>query len=323
MLRQIQYFHSVVENNSFSLAAEECNISQSAISQQIKALENELGFKLLERNNRKFTLTPAGEYFYKKTLILVSDYRKIVSDSYNIATNKNNTLIIGYLKDYSTDELQNTVTEMILKYPKLSLDIKRENHEQLYKMLRDGTADLVFNDQRRAFSDEYVNHKLTTKSCYIEVAKSNPISKLNKVTLKELKNLPCILISSEIDSEAEETFYKQDIGVTSEMVFAKDKEDARIMVISGKGFLITENNVSNQDSLTTKIPLYRDNEVIKRNYCVFWKKENSNIYIEEFVKILEKQLNEWFISNTYVANLISYKYFLLFYINYQIDFSYK
>lgn len=292
MLRQIQYFHSVVENNSLSLAAEECNISQSAISQQIKALENELGFKLLERNNRKFTLTPAGEYFYKKTLILVSDYRKIVSDSYNIATNKNNTLKIGYLKDYSTNELQNTVTEMILKYPKLSLDIKRENHEQLYKMLKDSTVDIVFNDQRRAFSDEYVNHKLTTKSCYIEVAKSNPISKLNKVTLKELKNLPCILISSEIDSEAEETFYKQDIGVTSEIVFAKDKEDARIMVISGKGFLITENNQYKDDSLITKIPLYRNNEVIKRNYCVFWKKENSNIYIEEFVKILEKQLNE-------------------------------
>lgn len=292
MSRQIQYFHSVVENNSFSLAAEECNISQSAISQQIKALENELGFKLLERNNRKFTLTPAGEYFYKKTLILVSDYRKIVSDSYNIATNKNNTLNIGYLKDYSTNELQNTVTVIMQKYPKLSLDIKRENHEQLYKMLRDGTADLVFNDQRRAFSDEYVNHKLTTKSCYIEVAKSNPISKLNKVTLKELKNLPCILISSEIDSEAEETFYKQGIGVTSEMVFAKDKEDARIMVISGKGFLITENNQYKDDSLITKIPLYRDNEVIKRNYCVFWKKENSNIYVEEFVKILEKQLNE-------------------------------
>lgn len=292
MLRQIQYFHSVVENNSFSLAAEECNISQSAISQQIKALENELGFKLLERNNRKFTLTPAGEYFYKKTLILVSDCQKIVNDSYNIATNKNNTLKIGYLKDYSTVELQNTVTVIMQKYPKLSLDIKRENHEQLYKMLRDGTADLVFNDQRRAFSDEYFNYNLTTKSCYIEVAKSNPISKLNKVTLKELKNLPCILVSSEIDSEAEETFYKQDIGVNSEILFAKDMDDAILMVISGKGFLVTENNVSNQDSLTTKVPLYRDNKVIKRNYCAFWKKENSNIYVEEFVKILEKQLNK-------------------------------
>lgn len=66
MLRQIRYFQSVVRNNSFSEAAEECHISQSAISQQIKALETELGFPLLERKNRKFVLTPAGEHFYKK-----------------------------------------------------------------------------------------------------------------------------------------------------------------------------------------------------------------------------------------------------------------
>lgn len=66
LLRQIKYFQAVVRNNSFSEAAESCHISQSAISQQIKALENELGFKLLERKNRKFILTPAGEHFYKK-----------------------------------------------------------------------------------------------------------------------------------------------------------------------------------------------------------------------------------------------------------------
>ena len=60
MLRQIQYFQAVVRCHSFSEAAEECHISQSAISQQVKALENELGFALLERKNRSFTLTPAG-----------------------------------------------------------------------------------------------------------------------------------------------------------------------------------------------------------------------------------------------------------------------
>lgn len=63
MLRQIQYFQAVVRHNSFSEAAEECHISQSAISQQVKALEQELGFQLLERHNRSFTLTSAGAYF--------------------------------------------------------------------------------------------------------------------------------------------------------------------------------------------------------------------------------------------------------------------
>lgn len=54
MLQQIKYFQAVVQNNSFSEAAEECHISQSAISQQIKALEQALGFPLLERKNRRF-----------------------------------------------------------------------------------------------------------------------------------------------------------------------------------------------------------------------------------------------------------------------------
>ena len=53
MLRHIKYFQAVVKYNSFSEAAEECHISQSAISQQVKALENELGFLLLKRKNRK------------------------------------------------------------------------------------------------------------------------------------------------------------------------------------------------------------------------------------------------------------------------------
>lgn len=85
MLRQIKYFQAVIRNNSFSEAAEECHISQSAISQQIKALENELGFQLLERHNRKFVLTPAGEHFYKKSLILTADYEQMCNEAAKIA----------------------------------------------------------------------------------------------------------------------------------------------------------------------------------------------------------------------------------------------
>lgn len=57
MLKQLKYFQSVVRFNSFSAAAEENYISQSAISQQVQALERELGFPLLQRRNRTFTLT--------------------------------------------------------------------------------------------------------------------------------------------------------------------------------------------------------------------------------------------------------------------------
>lgn len=100
MIRQIKYFQSVVRNNSFSKAAEECHISQPAISQQIQALENELGFKLLERKNRKFELTAAGEHFYKRTLVLVADFERICNEASKMANNRNASLYLGYLRTY-------------------------------------------------------------------------------------------------------------------------------------------------------------------------------------------------------------------------------
>ena len=68
MLKQARYFQTVVRCGSFSKAAEECFISQSAISQQVQALEKELGVELLHREGRRFSLTPAGELFYQKSL---------------------------------------------------------------------------------------------------------------------------------------------------------------------------------------------------------------------------------------------------------------
>ena len=64
LLRQMRYFVTIVDCNSFTEAAEQCYISQSAISQQIRSLERELGVELIHRQNRRFTVTPAGEYFY-------------------------------------------------------------------------------------------------------------------------------------------------------------------------------------------------------------------------------------------------------------------
>lgn len=58
MFKQLRYFQAVVRCGSFTEAAAECYISQSAISQQIQALEQELDVELLERKNRRFSLTP-------------------------------------------------------------------------------------------------------------------------------------------------------------------------------------------------------------------------------------------------------------------------
>ena len=80
LLRQIKYFCTIVEEGSFTEAAEKCFISQSAISQQIQSLEKELGVKLIKRENRRFSLTHAGEYMYRHGTALLLEAERICKE---------------------------------------------------------------------------------------------------------------------------------------------------------------------------------------------------------------------------------------------------
>lgn len=104
MLKQLKYFQSVVRLGSFSAVAEENFISQSAISQQVQSLERELGFALLVRRNRSFSLTPAGEYFYRKSLLLTADCDRMCAEAAKIAKGEAASLKIGYLRTYAGGE---------------------------------------------------------------------------------------------------------------------------------------------------------------------------------------------------------------------------
>lgn len=177
MLRQLRYFHAVVRTGSFTEAAAECFISQSAISQQIKALENELGVKLLVRENRGFHLTKAGEYFYQKSGQLLEDFERIKNETVQIGCGSQNALRLGYLKSYSGKELLNAVSEYNDCYPDTQVHIQNGNHEVLYHLLNGNQLDLVLNDQRRAFSDKYVNFNLFEASYFIVINEKNALSK--------------------------------------------------------------------------------------------------------------------------------------------------
>lgn len=291
MIRQIRYFQSVIRNNSFSEAAEECHISQSAISQQVQALERELGFDLLERNNRKFSLTPAGEHFYKKSLVLIADYERMCQEARRLAIADQATLTIGYLRCYSGQEFHLALGEFSAKYPDVAVGIEYGNHEELYGLLQTGGVDIVLNDQRRAFSDQYVNLILTVGSEYIEISSHNPIASLPSATPQDLKNVPCILVSSKEQQENEQEYYQGVVGFQGEFLYAENLEEARLLVIGGKGFMPVEGakQAGNFGSSISRIPLYRCGEQITRNYCAFWKKDNSGYYVEEFAKMLKRQ----------------------------------
>ena len=294
MLKQLRYFQSVVRLNSFSLAAEENFISQSAISQQVQALERELGFALLERKNRSFTLTPAGEYFYQKSLVLTADYERMCAEAAKIAKGDQAALKIGYLRCYTGAEFHSALALFSEKHPEVEVTVRYGNHEELYSLLRADAVDLVFNDQRRAFSEEYVNLLLATCRSYIEVPAHSDFARMERISLEELTNTPCILVASEAQREAEREYYRDVVGFRGEFLYAENMEEARLMVIGRKGFLPVEGTgrAGPAGSSIARVLLTRGTEPIPRNYCAFWKKGNSGHSIEEFAKLLKEQFEK-------------------------------
>lgn len=289
LLRQIEYFQAVIENGSFYEAAEQCHVSQSAISQQIKKLEEELDVRLLERHNRTFSLTPAGEHFYRKSLVITGDINQMLRETKRIAANDNKTLRIGYYKGYNGNELSEAISTFSEKHPTIDVQVIVGSHEELYNAMENGIIDFALSDQRRAFSNDYNNVILAESTIYIEVSAKNSLSRLPCVEITDLKNTPCILVINPSGQKEEQEYYETIIGLKGEYLFADTIQEARLKIVTGQGYMPVD-IIGEQmwfDTTVFRIPLVRNGEPVKKTYCEFWKKTSSDEYIKDFADILK------------------------------------
>lgn len=246
-----------------------------------------MGVKLFLRKNRSFELTEAGKYFYRKSLLITSDLKQLSMETLQIYKKDFGKLFLGVLSTYSGEEFNLAISKFSEKYPKVEISVISGNHEELYNALSQEKVDLVLNDQRRIFSDEYENIILSETYCCVELAIYNSLSKRASLSVEELKNILCILVASK-DQMEEERFYRDVIGFRGEFLFADTLQAAKVMVISNRGIMPVEGNSSETTFKDTvkRIPLLRGKSNIKRVYCAFYKKNRVNYYVEEFGEIL-------------------------------------
>ena len=142
---QIQYFIAIAECNTYFDAAEELNISQSALSKQIIKLEKELGVTLLDRSRRKASLTPAGETFYQDALALRRQYEIMTGHmkKYKIPMGNKNELRIGTLPILTQYGLTAHFRQFTESHPDIHLILDEVEENDLKKGLLSSQYDLI------------------------------------------------------------------------------------------------------------------------------------------------------------------------------------
>ena len=142
-LQQIMYFQRVARSGSFTKAARACFVSQTAISRQISALEEELHVTLLERDTAHVKLTLAEEYFFQQVNELTARLEEVVTRTQTIAQEQQTHLTLGI----PTILEQHAITQLLRQYhslhPEVQLSTVADSRQQLVSQLVDRKIDLL------------------------------------------------------------------------------------------------------------------------------------------------------------------------------------
>ncbi|MBN6540603.1 LysR family transcriptional regulator [Acinetobacter pittii] len=141
-LKQFQYFIKIVEEGSFTAASEKLFIAQSALSRQIKLLEEEIDFQLFDRTDKKVKLTAAGEVFYKKIKDNMHYLNEIIGVSKNIAEGKNRQIKIAHSSSIIMDDKKVQILKEISLTQQINFEINTLSSEHQVLALLNGEIDI-------------------------------------------------------------------------------------------------------------------------------------------------------------------------------------
>jgi LysR family transcriptional regulator, benzoate and cis,cis-muconate-responsive activator of ben and cat genes len=156
-LRHLRYFVAVVEEQSFTKAAEKLYIAQPPLSRQIQNLESELGISLFERGSRPLKTTEAGQFFYQHAVKLLSNAEEVKSMTKRIGLIEK-TVTMGFVGSLLYGLLPKIVYMFRQQQPHLKIELVEMSTKDQIQALKEGRIDVGFG--RLRISDPAVRRVL-------------------------------------------------------------------------------------------------------------------------------------------------------------------
>ena len=143
-IRQLTYFRAVASELHFKRAAQKLFIAQPALSRQVKALEDELGVLLLERDRRNVALTPAGAYLLGASTTLLAQLEDITHRVKLVAEGLEGELRIGYTGSCVNTVLPRVLPPLNRAYPRIQTYLSEMTSATQLEALKANQLDIGF-----------------------------------------------------------------------------------------------------------------------------------------------------------------------------------
>jgi DNA-binding transcriptional LysR family regulator len=186
-LRQMRYFATVAKRGSFTRAAEELHVAQQAVSQQVRALEQQLGVTLLERSSRRVTLTPEGDVFLADCRRVLAGADRAARRVQAAARGEAGTVRLAYTLVSAFETVPVLLARLGKDYPLLKVETREIFGSDVPTLLGDGTCDLALAPLT-TYPEDLRQRTIRREVVRLAVAESHRLADSEQIELARLSD---------------------------------------------------------------------------------------------------------------------------------------
>lgn len=144
-IRQLRAFLAIAEAKTFTAGARRVNVTQAAISMQIRQLEDEVGLPLFTRTPRRVIMTEAGEYLLERARRIMREHDSALAEIAEVAGAEHGRLRIGSASAmFATRQLPFILQKLKAKFPNAEISVTSGTSQALVEKIMHGEVDIAF-----------------------------------------------------------------------------------------------------------------------------------------------------------------------------------
>ncbi|TCZ74272.1 LysR family transcriptional regulator [Paenibacillus albiflavus] len=235
-LRQLQYFVKVARKQHVTQAAEELHVVQSAVSRQIRLLEEELGVTLFVQKGRNVQLTSVGRLFLTRVEGVLTELDKAVDEIHEFLDPDAGEIRIGFPHSIVLTLLPSVIAAFRKDYPSAKFILKQGTYNSLLRDVAKGEIDLAFVSPFPETNEHVTGEYLMTDELYAIVPPGHKLAHCKEIRLAELKDETFVMFTESYSLRTIVMDACLKAGFTPQIEFEADETDAiRGLVAAGMG----------------------------------------------------------------------------------------